>query len=306
MSKVKLYIEEARLPFVTATIVPVVLGASVAWYQLHSFNWFFFILALVGGLFIHAGLNIANDYYDHTSGVDELNKIKTPFSGGSRMIQKKLLTPREVLIESLICFGIGGAIGLYLNWMLPGNTLLWIGVVGIFLAFFYTASPLRIGYTGFGELITAIGFGPVMVLGSYFTQAAKLDGLALFASVPVAIMVALILYINEFPDFDADKAGHKRTLVVILGKRRAVKLYFFLLGLTYVWVLVGIVLRYFPLASLTVLLTLPLCWKAMSIAGRHYNNIKELIPANAMTIGLHLAIGMLLSLSYIIAPFIHS
>lgn len=300
MDKIKIWIKAVRAPFFTATLVPIILGTVVSWYRFNTFSLLHFLLALLGGLFVHAGLDLANDYFDHTSGVDEANRFPTPFSGGSRMIQKKILTPGQVLGASIFCFLLCIITGLYLNSVLPGNTLLFIGMIGVFLAFFYTAKPIRIGYTGFGELSCFIGFGPVMVLGSYFVQAHRLSWLPFFASLPVGILIALVLYINEFPDYDADKTVNKRTLVVILGKKKAIKIYYLLLGLVYLLIVLGIISGIFPYAALIVFITLPLCIKAVNISMLNYDKIYELLPANAATIGLHLTIGLLLSGSYMI------
>lgn len=297
--KIGIWLKAIRPQFFTATIVPVILGAVIAWYQSGNFNWPYFLLALVGGLFIHAGLDLANDYFDHTSGADEANRLHTPFSGGSRVIQDKLLKPEQVFWGSIVCFLVGIAIGLYLNFILPGDILLIIGMIGVFLAFFYTAVPLRIGYSCLGELSVGLGFGPIMVLGAYYVQAQQLSCLPFLASVPVGILIALVLYINEFPDYEADKRVNKRTLVVILGKKRAIKVYYLLLGLVYLWVIYGVITGIFPYSALIIFITLPLCLKVIRVTRTNYDKIYELLPANAATIGLHLTIGLLLSGSFV-------
>lgn len=304
INRIKIWIKAVRAPFFTATIVPVVLGAVIAWSQLHRFNWFYFLIALAGGLFIHAGLDLANDYFDHTSGVDEKNTTPTPFSGGSRMIQEKILSPGSVLKSSILFFLAGIIIGIYLNFVLPGNILLLIGVIGVFLAFFYTAPPFRIGYTEFGLLACAAGFGPIMVLGSYYVQTGSLDWMPFFASIPVGILITLVLYINEFPDYEADKQAGKKTLVVILGKRNAILVYYLLLVSVYLCIIFGVLTGIFPRVSFITFITLPLSIRAVRVAKQNYDKIQELLPANAATIGLHLTIGLLLSISYILECFV--
>lgn len=143
MNKALLWVKAARPKFFTATIVPIMLGAAIAWNHTGKFNWTLFWLTLIGGIFIHAGLNFGNDYYDDKSRNDVVNRTPTPFSGGSRMIQKKIFTASEVCVASLICFAIGSAIGLYLNFTLKGNAILILGIIGVFLAYFYTAPPDR-------------------------------------------------------------------------------------------------------------------------------------------------------------------
>lgn len=300
MVRLKVWLRAIRAPFFTATIVPVILGASVAWHKTGVFNWGLFLLTLIGILFIHTGTNLANDYYDHTSRDDELNPTPTPFSGGSRMIQDKLISPKAILYVALASFALGCIIGLYLNYILVGNLLLALGIIGVFLGFFYTADPLRIGYHSFGELAVGFGFGPLVVLGSYYVQAESLSWVAFFVSIPVGIMIMLVLYINEFPDYEADRKVNKKTLVVTLGKGRAIKLYFSLLILCYLFIVAAVIIGLFPLFSLIVLLTLPLSFKAVRVARENYERVYELLPANAATIGLHLSIGLLLSLGFIL------
>lgn len=298
--QLSVWLKALRPKFFTATLVPVLLGSVIGWHEFGVFNWLYFLLALLGGIFINAGLNLANDYYDHTSGVDENNPHHNPFSGGSRVIQEGLVSPAGILRVSIACFSVGAAIGLFLDFVLPGHILLIIGLVGIFLAFFYSAAPVRIGYTGWGELICGLGFGPMAVLGSYYVQTGRLAWQPLWASLPVGILVALILYINEFPDYEADKQTNKRTLVVIMGKKKAVRFYPVFLLLPYVFIIVGVAGQVLPLPVLISLLTTPLAFRAIKVARENFDKISELLPANAITIAIHLSLGLLLSGGYLL------
>jgi 1,4-dihydroxy-2-naphthoate octaprenyltransferase len=298
--QLSIWLKATRPKFFTATLVPILLGSVIAWHGSGEFNWVYFLLALLGGVFIHAGLDLANDYFDHTSGVDEINPYHNPFSGGSRAIQDGLLSPTQVLWGSIICFSIGAGIGLFLDFTLPGHTLLIIGLVGVFLAFFYSATPIRIGYTSLGEIACGLGFGPVMVLGSYYVQTGRLAWQPLWASLPVGILIALVLYINEFPDYQADKQANKKTLVVILGKKKAIRLYPVLLLLSYLIIVLGVVGRILPPHVLISFLTIPFAFRAIKVARENFDKIFELLPANAATIAIHLSLGLLLSGGYLL------
>src|SRR3989344_6072028 len=146
MDKLKLWLRALRLPFLTATLVPVILGSAAAWHDFNAFSWPLFFLALFGAIFVHLGVNLSNDYFDHISGNDKANKVPTPFSGGSRVIQEKLIPAKRILTAAILFFALGAAIGLYLNFILPGNVVITLGAMGIFLGLFYTAPPLKIGY----------------------------------------------------------------------------------------------------------------------------------------------------------------
>lgn len=296
----RIWIKAFRVPFLTATILPVLLGSVIAWHRMGSFNWLYFLLTLIGASLLHSATNLTNDYFDHKTGNDEANVHPTPFSGGSRVIQDRLLEPRKILYAALISFLIGSVIGLYLNWKLSSNIILILGIIGVFCGFFYTAAPLRIGYRGIGELIVGLCFGPLLVLGSFYVQTEAFSLTALAASIPLGILMALVLYINEFPDYEADKSVNKRTLVVILGKERAIKIYHFLLCLVYIFTLSAIILGTLPIYTLIIFISLPLAFKIYAVSKKNFDRIDELLPANAMTIGLHSFIGLLLTTAFIL------
>jgi 1,4-dihydroxy-2-naphthoate octaprenyltransferase len=296
----RVWIRAIRLPFFTATIVPIILGTVIAWYDTGSFVWMRFWLAMFGALFIHAGTNLANDYFDHLSGCDEINFSPTPFSGGSRVIQNGLIEPHKILYASLVSFILGIATGLYLNFLCKGNIVFLIGIIGVSLGFFYTIKSFRIAYGGFGELAVGAGFGPLMMLGSYYVQAQSLSFKTFLISIPVGILIALVIFINEFPDYAADKLVDKKTMVVILGKKKAVVLYHILLATIYLFITVFVIFRLLPPICLIVFLSLPLALKAFLISRKNFDKIYELLPANASTIGLHSAIGVLLSIGIVL------
>ena len=304
MNKIKLWAKAVRAPFFTASVISVILGAIIAWNITGEFHLLNFVLTTIGVILIHAGTNLINDYFDHKSNLDEINMNHTPFSGGSRVIQDNEITPKTMLIAGLGTFILAAIIGFYLNVVTSGDVILYIGITGFFIGYFYTAKPLKLGYTAMGEFITFIACGPLVVYGSYYVIAQTHAIQPLFASVPIGILVGLILYINEFQDHEADKEVGKKTLVVVLGKAKAIKLYYVFLIFNYVWVIFGIILGLLPVYTAVIMLTLPLCIKAINVARVNYDKIKELLPANASTIGLHLVFGILLSLGFVLDKLI--
>ncbi|MFH0886641.1 MAG: 1,4-dihydroxy-2-naphthoate octaprenyltransferase [bacterium] len=300
MSKIKYLFQELRAPFFTASILPVLLGTAIAYYHTREINWFYFLLALIGGVSLHAGTNIANDYFDHLSGNDEANtEYIRPFSGGSRLIQGGQLKPLEVLGEALFFFAIGSVIGLYFLYIF-GWKIFWIGAVGLFSAAFYTAPPFKLGYRGIGEFIVGINFGTLMVLGSYLVQTGNYSIEAIVASIAVTILIAAVLFINEFPDYKADKAVNKRHLVVLLGREKAVYGYMLMILAAYLSVLFGVIYYAMPIYCLAVLLTAPLAVQAMMVAKKYYNDPIRMVPANGITIALHALFGVILIISYMV------
>ena len=295
---IKQWIRAIRAPFFTATIIPVLLGMAIAWAHTGQIFWMKLLLTLLGVVFVHAGTNLLNDYYDHKSKNDELNLYPTPFSGGSRVIQEGLISAENMFRSGLLLFGLGGAIGIYLNSISKGNVILILGLVGLLLGFFYSARPIRIGYRGFGELVVGFGFGPLVVGGSYYVQAQRLSIEPFLASIPITILILLVLYINEFPDYEADILANKRTWIVKLGKERAIKIYHILLFLVYFTIASGIIFRFLPFFGILAFISLPLTLRAIAISWKNYDKIEELLPANAITIRLHSIIGLLLTAGY--------
>ncbi len=298
MRKLKLWLMEVRAPFFTATIVPIVLGSVIASNMTPQFSWFNFFLALIGGIFLHAGANVINDYFDHLSRNDEINdEYVRPFTGGSRLIQEGLLSPKEVLIEAVVCLLIGSAIGLYLAYKI-GWVILVIGIFGVMSAIFYVFPRINLVGRGVGEALIGINFGILMTFGAFYVQTGKFSWVPIIASLPVALLITAVLYINEFQDANADHLVGKNHLVVRLGKKQAVYGYILIMLLTYLIVVVGIVTDTLPPISFIALLTVPLALKSIRVAQQNYNNSLKLAPANAGTIMNHLFTGLLLIISF--------
>ncbi len=295
-----IWLRAIRAPFLTATVVPVCVGSAAAWHDTGGFLWGRFWAAMVGALLIHVGTNLANDYSDHVSGADEANPMPTPFSGGSRVIQEGLIPPRTILTVAVLSLALGGSIGLYLNLLTRGSVILALGLFGIFLGYFYSGGPVRLGYRGLGELAVGIGFGPLMVAGSYYVQTESLPPRIFLVALPVGILIALVLLINGFPDREADRAVGKRTLVVLLGRAKATVLYHALLAGVYVVVALLASFRVLPRYSLIAFLSLPLAWTAFVVSRRAGESIEDLLPANAATIGLHSLVGGLLVVGFVL------
>lgn len=227
----RLWIRAVRAPFFTAAVVPVLLGAAIAWHAMRhaahagAWSWPMFAWVLCGAVLAAAGTNLVNDYGDHRSGADDGNQAgSNPFTGGSRTIQLGLMAPWKMLAGGAACFAAVVAIGLHINASISGSAwavtpVLAIGVAGCALGIMYSVGPFRLSYRGLGEIAVAIGFGPIIVLGaSYALAAASMTPwpwlASLLASLPAATFNVLILWINQFQDAPADAASNKRNWVV--------------------------------------------------------------------------------------------
>jgi 1,4-dihydroxy-2-naphthoate octaprenyltransferase len=301
---VKKWIKGIRAPFFTASAIPVLVGTALAWNMTGKFSLYKFILVLVGVPLFNAGTNLANDYYDHKTGNDDINTSLTPFSGGSRVIQNGVIPAKHMLIGSFLFFGLGSVMGLYLNAITPGNLVLYLGIFGLLSGFLYTATPVLIGYRGVGELVVGLNLGTLTIIGSYFVQAHSVSWPVFWMSLPIGFLVVAILYINQFPDYEADKAVDKKHLVVRLGKRRAVYGYYLLIAATYLVIAGSVLFRMVTPFALVSFLTLPLAVGAVRTLKSNYDKIAELIPAQAKTIQTHLFTGLLLTLGLIVGRVI--
>ncbi|MGH2766121.1 MAG: prenyltransferase [Actinomycetota bacterium] len=296
-----LALRTTRAPFLTATVIPILLGvAAAAWHG----RWSLFLaaLTLLAGSFVHLGLNIANDVFDTTSGADAANTTPTQFSGGSRVVHYGLVRLRTIVLLSAAFYLAGIGIGLYLAARTEFWPLFWLGAAGVAISVFYTAPPFRLVHRGLGEIAVALGFGPIMLLGAYFVQAERFTFEAIYLSIPVAILIALVLYLNEIPDRAGDGAAGKRTLPVRWSKETVIGVYVWSVILTYALIAVGAVAGILPRPTLIALATIPMAMKVSRALRRDYDDPYGLMfSAMGTNIKLHLYTGLLLFAGYLVA-----
>lgn len=228
------WIRVSRAPFLSASALPVILGASLAWSAKGSFDAGLFALALFGIVLIHAGANLANEYFDHILGADRLNRRPSVLFGGSGSIQEGLVSPRSVLNAAIISLTAGAILGLCIVFITRSLLVFAVGVVGIIGAWCYTAPPLKLAYRTFGETTIAFLFGILPVWTTYYIQTGTLDFVPLVPATIAAILIFEVIFANEFPDASTDIQAGKRTLVVALGSRYSAIVYTAAIILSYI------------------------------------------------------------------------
>jgi 1,4-dihydroxy-2-naphthoate polyprenyltransferase len=296
-----LALRTTRAPFLTATVVPILLGIAAA--ALDG-GWSLFLagLTLLAGSFVHLGLNVANDVFDTMSGADAANTTPTQFSGGSRVVHYGLVRLPALAALSAAFYLAGMGLGLYLAFRTEFWPLFWLGVAGVAISVFYTAPPFRFVHRGVGEVAVALGFGPIMLLGAYFVQAQRFTFEAIYVSLPVAILIALVLYVNEIPDRAGDGAAGKRTLPVRWSKEAVIRGYDASVGVAFALIAVGAVIGILPRPTLIALVTIPMAVKVSGALRRDYDAPYALMfSAMGTNIKLHLFTGLLLFGGYLIA-----
>lgn len=288
-----------RAPFLTVTIVSVLLGAIIAPWLVKGTNIDIglLLLTLLGASLAHLGVNTANDYFDWKSDADNINTdYIIPFSGGSRMIQLGVISPQGMLRTSLVLFGLGALVGAYLATALgiwPQVAIL--ALAGAALGFLYTAPPVRLAARGLGEIAIALAYGPLLVAGATLIQTGTLEPWALLVGMPTGLLTAEVVWINQFPDVVADAASGKRTLVVRLGLEMSRWGYLLIWALSYACIVGSVLLEALPIQALAGLLTLPWAFYVTRHLFRNYR-ARAIKSAQAGTIYLHLFTGLLMIL----------
>ena len=288
------YLLATRPGFLSAAVVPVLIGLAAVGLQ-GPVHWLNALLTLLGAVAAHAGINVLNDVYDERAGCDAINADRVfPFTGGSRIIQNGVLTVASMARLGWLLLAATALIGLVLASQ-AGAGLLLIGLVGLFIGWAYSAPPLRLSGRGLGELSVGLGFGLVIPLGTAYVQLGRVDALALWAGLPFAFLIALVLYVNQFPDLRADAASGKRNWVVRLGASGARGGYPLLAGGAYLSLLSAVLLGGLPAYALIAFAVLPLHLRAWRVLWSESANPQALRPAIEATLNGSMLHGLLVA-----------
>jgi 1,4-dihydroxy-2-naphthoate octaprenyltransferase len=209
----------ARAPFLLLPVTLVAVGAAAAACE-GGVSWPRTAVALVGLLGLHVAVNALNEVSDFRTGID-LETRRTPFSGGSGTLPAGMLSPAAARSLAVAGALIGLGAGIWFLFLI-GVRLLPIVLLGAVATLAYTEFLAR-HYVG--ELFAGLGLGALPVVGTALVQTGVLGSVAVTASVPAFLMTFNLLLLNEFPDEAADRAGGRRNLVLLLGRRGSARLY---------------------------------------------------------------------------------
>ena len=294
--RLKVWFLETRPQFLILSLILAFLGASMAWYD-GSFNWGIALIAGFGLVLTHVSVNTLNDYFDYRSGID-LKVKRTPFSGGSGMLPSSMLTPRQVLWLGLGSLIIAIGIGLYFVFtLIQGWQLLILLVVAGLCIVLYTPFILR---TVAPEWAAGLGLGILPILGTYFVQTNEYTIPALIAAIPSGILVHNLLFLNEFPDVEADKTGKRKTTPITAGFKKAATVYAVTTIIMYLWIIGAVIARVMPVFTLLALLTLPFAIKAIRAAFKP-EDMNKLVPGMANNVMVVLITQLLMGVGYILS-----
>lgn len=208
------WIAAARPRTLPAAIAPVVVGSALAARE-GRFDSAAAAICLGFALLVQIGTNFANDYYDFVHGADTPARV-----GPRRAVAAGLIAPRTMRRAMWVVFAAAFGLGLGLiAW--GGPWLLAVGVTSILCGVAYTGGPWPLGYHGWGDVFVFLFFGLVAVGGTYFVQSGRWTADVLLASIPIGLLSANILVVNNYRDAATDAVAGKRTLVVRFGRRAA-------------------------------------------------------------------------------------
>ena len=288
-----IWLRAIRIRFLLASVIAVSNGLAIAYWKYATLDPLYAVLTYIGVVFLHASVDLLNDYWDHKRGIDSTTR-RTKFSGGTGVLPEHLLTPRSVYIAGIIFLILGALIGAYFV-AIRGITIAIILIFAVLAIYFYST---RIVNAGLGELFVAVK-GAMIVLGALYVQNAVLEPAALYGGIIVGILSATVLFINSFPDYEADRTKGRRTLVIILGRETASAIFPVFIIAAYALIAGGIFLGFTKIYSLISFASIPLAIKSILSLRKEPESIERLVPAMASAVAYSRVTGFLLAMSFI-------
>ncbi len=243
--------------------------------------------ALAGALLLQVASNFANDLFDFRKGADGPDRL-----GPTRVVAAGLLTEKQITVGLVLVLAAALAVGFYLA-SISSGVVLAIGIAGMVSAVAYTGGPYPLGYHGLGDVFVFLFFGLAAVAGTVFVQTGTWEPVALAVGVPMGLLAAAVLTVNNIRDIETDANVGKRTLPVRLGRSGAAAYYGLLLAVPYGVVAALVAAGELPRPALAVLVSAPLAFKLHGIV-RTRRDGPALNKALGMTAGLLTLFGTLL------------
>jgi 1,4-dihydroxy-2-naphthoate polyprenyltransferase len=297
MKRIQPLLGPMRLPFLILTPACVLLGLGAAIWTGTNVNFWHFALVMFGAVCAHISVNAFNEYDDFKSGLDFKTK-PTPFSGGSGTLPTQPELSQWALKMAWGTFAITALIGFYFLWV-RGWGLLPLGLLGLLVIYTYT--PRLTHNPMLCLLAPGFGFGPLMVMGTYFALTGQYSWTALVASLVPLFLVSDLLLLNQFPDIEADQSIGRRHFPILLGRQTSSLIYALFLFLAFMSIVLGVIFGYLPTISLFGLLTLLLAVPTGINAFRHAENLEKLIPTMGQNVMINILTPILVAIGLLIA-----
>ncbi len=290
----KVWLRAVRIRFLLASIISVCLGLAINSWQNKTIDIGFAALTFVGVAALHASVDLLNDYWDYKRQIDTDTK-RTKFSGGTGVLPEGLLKPKQVYRAGVLMLILGSAVGAFFIFE-RGITIAVILGFAIVSIYFYST---RIVDSGLGEVFVAIK-GSMIVLGTYFVQSSHITLEPVIAGIVSGVLSSTVLFVNSFPDFDADKKHGRKTLVIILGKQKAATAVWIFPITIYGIIVLSVISGIFPIISLITLATIPIAIRSGKSLTKNYQNVEELVPVMQGFVTYSRITGALFVISFLI------
>ena len=285
------WLRAIRIRFLLASVIAVSNGLAIAYWKTGQFDPLYAGLTYAGVAFLHASVDLLNDYWDHKRGIDAAT-TRTKFSGGTGVLPDKVLTPKAVYTAGVVFLILGALVGTFFV-AIRGVTIAVILGFAVVAIYFYSTSIVN---SGLGELFVGIK-GAMIVLGTFYVQTGVIDAAAIFVGVIVGLLSATVLFVNSFPDFDADRSKGRRTLVILAGKRNAAMAFPLFVIAAYAMIVAGIFFGFTKIYSLASLASIPLAVKAIAALRKDHETTQGLVPAMGATVTYSRVTGFVLAAS---------
>ena len=291
---ISVWLRVIRVRFLLASVIAVLVGLALNWSQNSSIDYFDAILTFAGVMALHASVDLLNDYWDFKRGIDT-QTTRTKMSGGTGVLPEGLLKPSSVYRAGVLFLIIGSLIGSY---FVITNGILIAIILGFAILSIYFYST-KIVDSGLGEFFVAVK-GSMIVIGAFYIQSGEVNFESILAGIVIGTLSSLVLFIASFPDHDADKSKGRKTLVIVIGKEKASKLFWVFPLVAYSVITIGVALSLFPVLSLISLLSFPLIIKSGLGLQKNYNSINDLVPFMSASLKFSRITGILFALSLFI------
>lgn len=292
--ELSIWARAVRLRFLSASLIAVSCGLATAWNDSRIFDFTLAALTYTGVLMAHASVDLLNDYFDYKSGIDLLT-VRTPYSGGTGVLPQKLLNPSTVYKAGLALLASGTGVGILLA-ALRGWLVAVFVIFAVLTICIYSTVLVNVGL---GELFLVVK-GMIIVLGSYYVQTLRLAIAPMYTGLILGLVSSSVLFVNQFPDFQADAARGRRNLVVKFGLRKAAKLYACYPILIYFLMSLGVAAKILSPASLLSLLLIPLYKRVMDSVRENCSEPHRLVSAMRSNSQAGRVMGILLTASFLV------
>ena len=285
-----------RIRFLLSSVIAVSVGLGISWWHIGQIDILYAIMTMGGVVSLHASVDLLNDYWDFKRGIDTQTQ-RTKMSGGTGVLPEGLLQPNQVYRAGIAFLIIGSLIGIYFV-IIDGIVIGMILTFAVVSIYFYST---KIVDSGLAEIFVAIK-GTMIVLGTYFIQTLEINLTTIMGGIFIGALSSLVLFITSFPDFEADKAKGRKTLVISVGKQKATMVFWIFPIVVYSILISGVFYEIFPIYCIISLAMFPLIIKAGLLLKQNFDDTNKLIPAMSYTItfsritGALFVIGFLLNL----------